>query len=873
MIIAAFSSSYCGAHPIKPDPPAYVAPNLDFDVLHTVLNLDLDLAGGSIAGEVSHSLIPLRSGTRSIRLNAVDIEIEKVFIDGSEVDFDYPVPGGHETSWLEKAPITDADDHLVVHGSAPFAPGKPLELKIVYKCKPAQGLYFIAPEKGLPSQRYEVWSQGEGEDNRFWIPCFDYPNDKATFEGIFRVKKGFYVLSNGVLKSKKDLGDKTEYHWHLDTPQSSYLIMMAAGKYDVIRDHWQDVELLYIVPPGTKKSVVDSAFGLTPDMIGFFSRTTGIRYPFKKYGQVVVQNFLYGGMENTTATVMNKRLLRDEKSLMTRTSRGLVAHELAHMWWGDMVTCREWTQMWLNEGFATYFQSLYEEYHSGDDAFRYRMDEIHRGVVKRDQMDPRPVVVDFFNRRDERNSSNVYIKGASFLHMLRFVLGDTLFFAAVKEYGTERKYRSAETRDLEAAVRKVSGFNLEWLFEQWLYCAGHPEYEVSSSYDGGTELLHLSVIQKQKTGDLVPVFRMPVDIEITCENEKKLYRIMVDKVSQEYYFKTESKPDMVIFDKGDWILKTLDFNKSIQELAFQLKNGEAIERIRAAKSLGAKGHASEVVPELERALLGDEFWGVQREAAYSLAKIKSAAAVKAVLKGMESGNPKVRLACVESLGRMEKTGRIEKLLISIFKNEASYEIRAAALNDLVELRSEKAAELCLAALSIDSHEELIRNAGIAGLKKLEVTSALKKIGVLAAPGNERKYRHEAISAYAALAKKLENPKNREKASKFLSAMLDDWYIRTRTAAAAALADLGEESALRALDRTSVSDPSEIVRTRAKRAAAKIKARNSNKKSDEELIADTKELKEKIEYLEKKLRKLELKTGASINKSGSKSVDH
>jgi len=480
---------------LTPDPLEYVAPGHNFDTQHTRLDLDINIAKRTIRGSVTHRVQALRAGQTDISLNCVELTIDSVYVDGNPVRYDYPVAGDRATAWLGRTGVSHSDDRLVIHLPRPAEPDKPFDVEIRYHGSPHKGLYWMRPEKGIHGSRYEVWSQGEGEDNRYWIPCHDYPDDKATFDGVFRVKKGYYALSNGTLVSTSEKNGRTEYHWKLDTPQASYLMMLAAGDYNVIHDTAGNVSLLYVMPPGVSRTTVDRGFALTPDMVKFFERVTGIAYPFDKYAQVAVQNFIYGGMENTTATVMNQRTLHDASLDLTYSTEGLIAHELAHQWWGDMVTCREWSHLWLNEGFATYYQGLYREYHDGEDAFRYEMHTRHQTVVDRDQRKPRPIVTDFYNRQGARNNANIYVKGSSVLHMLRFLLGDAEYNASIRRYAMRNQYGPVETSDLAKAIKDETGQNLDWFFEQWVYLAGHPDFHVRHTYDAKTSELTVRVEQ------------------------------------------------------------------------------------------------------------------------------------------------------------------------------------------------------------------------------------------------------------------------------------------------------------------------------------------------------------------------------------------
>jgi len=844
---------------LRPDPLGYVAPSRDFDVIHTVVDLDLNLEDQTVTGAVTHSLEVLTPGVSEIHLNCVDLTIDRVTIDGAEVDYEYPVDAPHSTSWIEVADQRQSSVELVVHAAQSLARGETVELRIEYHGAPKAGLYFIAPEKGIKEKRYEVWSQGEGEDNRYWIPCFDYPYDKATYEGIFRVKRGYYCLSNGVLAERKDIGDQTQFHWRLETPQSAYLIMVAAGDYEIVEEKWQDVPLMYLVPPGTGRETTLRSYGRTKDIMDFFATRTGLGYPFKKYAQVTVQNFIYGGMENTTATVMTSDILYDEGIALTQTRDWLVAHELAHMWWGDMVTCTEWSQLWLNEGFATYWQSLFRENYEGDDALRFEMADRHRRVVERDDKDARPVVVDFFNRKDARNSANVYIKGSSVLHMLRFLIGDELFFETFENYGRERQYKNADTRDFMRAVRETTGQNLDWFFEQWIYLAGHPKLKVTKSWDADNGMLTLNVQQTQKVEGLWPLFRLPVDVEITCEGVAHTYRIVVDQASADFTFSCPSAPDMVIFDKGDWTLKTLDFPKPTHELIYQLENGDIMARARAARALGEKRNDGGAVGALAKVLTSQASWELRREAALALGELGGDDARGKLLAALTADEARVRLAVAEALGRHQAHDDIDEALLKTLRTDAAWEVRAQAVKSLVKMESPVARKACLEALKQDVGNlghHLVRVAGIEGIADLKATDLIDKIEPFTGPGNRRGYRHAAITSYAKLAKELRDERDRRQASEHLAAMLDDWYVKTRTTVISALQTLADESAVDPLREVARNDPVVTIRQRASRAANAIETKTEAVAKSEEMQTDIKELKDQIQHLQQQLGDLQ-----------------
>jgi aminopeptidase N len=839
---------------LTPDPLRYVSPSRPYTTTHTALDLDINLEKQTVAGHVIQTVRSLRDGLEDVSFNCVELTIDSVVVDGGRVKFDYPVISDNSTVWISSAGEAEADDRLVIRLPSALPRGATAKIAIYYHGAPKTGLYWIQPEKGLPDKRYEVWSQGEGEDNRRWIPCNDYPNDKSTFEGRFRVPKGYFAMSNGALVAKKDAGDRTEFYYKLDQPQVSYLIMLAVAKYKVHETKWRDVPVQYVVPPNTDDATILRGYGKTVDMMEYFSRLIGIDYPYAKYAQVVVQDYIYGGMENTTATVMNIRTLYDERDALTHTEVNLVAHELAHQWWGDMLTCREWSHMWLNEGFASYYAYLYKEHDEGVDSFRYKMRDQHLDVINGDKTDPRPMVVDFFNRRDAVNNAHVYVKGASFLHMLRFLLGDALYHEAIREYGERFKFKVVETQDLMRVVKDVTGENLDWMFEQWVFLAGHPDFKVTKSWDDG--VLRVTVEQTQKTGSLVPVFRMPVDIDVYADGGQQTHRVVIEQAKQTFYFQSLKEPTMVLFDKDDWILKTLDFSKTTRELLYELEHAPYMARIRAAEALASKGKDPETVPALKAVLMADGHYGLRREAALALGKISNDDALDALIGGMSAADGLVRVACVEAMGSFYRNDKASAALEKALNNDRAYGVRAEALTSFAKIKTPDAAKVCMAALANqDSDRETVRQAACKALGELKETAAMDRIKKYAMPGTRRELRNVAIASYAKLAKELEKESDRRRASDVIAGMVDDWHLRTRGAAIDALVTIGDPSAVATLQRVASNDPLADLRQRAKISVDRINVANAAKAAKASDAATVEELTRRLEALEKEAEKM------------------
>jgi aminopeptidase N len=836
---------------LAPDPLRYVSPSRNCTTVHTALDLDIDLERQTVAGHVVHTVKALRPRLEEVSFNCVELTVDSVTVDGKRARFDYPVMSDLSTSWLAGQEEASADDRLVIHLPASLDRNATAKIAIYYHGAPKIGLYWIQPEKGLPDKRWEVWSQGEGEDNRHWIPCNDYPNDKATFEGRFRVPKGSFALSNGALVERKDTGNQTEFYYKLDQPQVSYLIMLAVAKYKVYETKWRDIPVQYVVPPNTDDATILRGYEKTVDMMEHMSKLIGIDYPYAKYAQVVVQDYIYGGMENTTATVMNIRTLYDERDALTHTEVNLVAHELAHQWWGDMLTCREWSHMWLNEGFATYYAYLYKEHDEGEDSFRYKMRDAQNDVIAGDRTDPRPMVVDFYNRRDTRNNAHVYVKGASFLHMLRHYLGDDLYHATIREYGERFKFNVVETQDLMRVVKDVTGENLDWMFEQWVFLAGHPDYKVTKSWDRESKVLQLTVEQTQKTGGLVPVFRAPIDIDVYAEGKPQTHRVWVDQPKQTFYFNVPAEPEMVLFDPDDWILKTLEFPKSAKESMYELQHAPYMARVRAAEALAGKGKDPDVVPALKAAMMAEGHFGLRRECALALGKIGNDTALNALNAGLSVNDALVRLACAEAMGSFYRNENAAAALEKALSNDRAYGVRAEALTSLGKIKTTNAAKICTNALANqDSDRETVRQAAINALVEMKEAAAMDRIKKYATPGVRRELRHVAMTGYAKLAKDLEKESDRRRASDFIAGMVNDWHLRTRRTAIDALVTIGDPSAIATLTRVASNDPLADLRERAKTSADRIAVANAvqSQKSDE--AASVQELKRRLEALEK-----------------------
>ncbi|MBL4847982.1 MAG: M1 family metallopeptidase [Planctomycetes bacterium] len=478
-----FSLLLCGlvCAQASAEEPYRSAPDRPVDIERIDLDLSVDLKKKRIAGTATISLKALRDLER-FGLDAVDHQISSVSTTGTKaqrLSHDYD------------------GKRLVIERK--LKRGERLRFTINYVVEePEEGLYFFGPSKESPNVPYQVWSQGESLFSRYWFPCVDHPDERQSTSIVARVAKGLTVVSNGAhLGISKGKDGTAIWRFEQKREHVAYLVTLVVGTFATITAKpWRGkVPVTYYVPPDRKDDALRS-FGRTHEMMDLFSKLTGVDYPWPKYEQVVVEQFSYGGMENTGATTLNERTLHDERAHLDYSSEGLVAHELAHQWYGDLLTCRDWAHTWLNESFATYFDALWTEHSQGADAYAYELfKNSERGIPAGRS---RPIVDRYYPSSDSMFDGRVYPKGSCVLHMLRRQLGETYFWEGIRGYTRALSDKSVESVDLRRSFERVSGRNLERFFHQWTERAGHPVLDVKLARDSRRGYLTVTITQKQR---------------------------------------------------------------------------------------------------------------------------------------------------------------------------------------------------------------------------------------------------------------------------------------------------------------------------------------------------------------------------------------
>jgi len=717
--------------------PLREPPDRPADALHLKLRVTLDWEKREVAGTVSHSFRALRN-LRSLTLDSVGIHVLQV-----------TTPGGKALKF-ESQPET-----LRIYLDRDFRRGEEIRFTIRYRASPDRGLYFRAPDGDYPGIPRQVWTQGEAIEHRHWIPCFDHPCDKLTSEVIVTAPEGMVGLSNGRLVGDPvpAPGGGRVFHWSQEKPHSVYLIALVVGDFAVWRDEWEGIPLVAYVPRDQAQNAGRS-FAHTADMCRFYSEKTGIPYPWPRYGQVCVRDFVVGGMENTGLTLLTDQTLHDATAALDVESLGLVAHELAHQWFGDLVTCKDWAEIWLNESFAVFFENLYvEELRGWDEGVYDRMLDGEKYLEEARNEYRRPLVTYRYRSPGDLFDAHTYPKGGRILSMLRYVLGDERFFAGIRLYLKRHAYQTVETSDFREAMEDASGSSLRWFFRQWIHRGGHPHYGVEAEWDSG--MLRVRVRQLQAVDSITPLFRMPLEIEVRGPSGPTIYRVDVEDAEETFQFPVRERPMQVRFDPRDWILKELDFPRSREELLYQLRNDPEISgRIEAAR--GLEEYPDDVVRAalLER-LVEDPFWGVRLRVARVLKKSGGEQVRDGLIKAY-SGEKKapVRREIVQSLG--EYPGAVTAdFLREVEKNEPSYFVVGDALRALYRIDPGGALPDALNALRRDSHGEEIRIAALEAISRNgppEGTERERVIGILLEQHRRGKPTPVRIAAGHALAR-------------------------------------------------------------------------------------------------------------------------
>lgn len=761
-----------------------------FDVVHYKLVLDLDETRKQVSGTTSITFTPLDSRLDSIVLDAEAMNIKAVsFARGAVCRF------------------ANRSPQLAVFFTPPLHFSDTVTVAIEYACTPKSGLYFIQPDASNPSRRKQIWSQGEDTDNHFWFPCYDYPDDKATSEVIATVPEAYELLSNGKLvATTRDSVKKTRtFHWVQSKPHSSYLIMIAAGEYSIVREQERGVSLEYYL---YKDRVQDGMRSLskTAAAMTFFERKIGFPYPWDKYAQIWISNFMWGGMENTSAVTLNdESYLLDAQAAVDFSSDDVVAHELSHQWWGDLITARDWSHLWLHEGFANYFQVLFKQDQKGDDYSQYDLMQQARSVFTTEETQGRSSLV-----AREAYTTNVYSKGCWVLHMLRNILGEQSFWRAIQTYAKRYAFKNVDSYEFMRAIEDATGRNLEWFFEQWVYKAGHPRVKVTSRWDNYSSCLLLGFTQTQEIDSLTGIFKFPLDIECTTSSGIKSTSVFVDQQQQHVSIPLPEKPLMTIIDKGKTVLASFEMKKSTEEYIFQLSHASDVtDRIEAARALRFHNSEANVFSALREAALRDKFWAVRDQAVLALAASDDRLTKQTLFTAARDKHSSVRSSAIDALSRFT-TPDVAAFVMNA-ACDSSLLVISACMRTLTEIDTLQAFDLASKYVELDSYRDILRRAAFDVFLAMHDPRAIPFALKYSAVGNREDIRRQAVRLLGRIGKNDHEVKGR------LLVLAADSVNTIRRAAIESIAMWKSAEAREAIRLRRGKESDEMVRTAIDRA--------------------------------------------------------
>jgi aminopeptidase N len=623
---------------------------------------------------------------------------------------------------------------------------KPNELKKVGGSQAItedKGLYFINPDGKEKNKPKEIWTQGETQSNSVWMPTIDRPNERMTQEIYITVENKYVTLSNGELASTMDNGDgtRTDY-WKMDLPHAPYLAMMAIGEFAVVKDKWRDKEVNYYVEK-EYEPYAKAIFGNTPEMLEFFSNKLGVPFAWNKYSQVVVRDYVSGAMENTTATLHGEFMQRTDRELLDKTNEDVISHEMFHDWFGDLVTCESWSNVPLNESFATYGEYLWQEYKYGKDAADAHSAESRAGYLSEAQRKEVNLIRFQYDDREDMFDAHSYNKGGQVLHMLRKYVGDDAFFAALKLYLETNKFSSVEIHNLRLAFEKVTGEDLNWFFNQWFLSPGHPELLINEGYDASTKKVTVQIKQVQDFAK-VSLFKLPMYIDIYVNGKANRKKITVTKADETFTFDEPTKPDLINVDAEKQLLCIKNEIKTNEEWAYQYRHAPLyLDRCEGLTEL-SKHPQDTIAMNIIIQALNDKFWGLRADAIEALRNIPEGKEkdLKEKLVKMAKGDEKslVRAEALDYLILKYKDADLE----SVYKNalnDRAYSVLGQGLSGLAksnpqeglkiakQYENEKSMDILFAIASLYAENGTDENNGFF-LKSFDKFKGFAKIGFI-----------------------------------------------------------------------------------------------------------------------------------------------
>jgi aminopeptidase N len=819
------------------------APSRHYDIAHLKIDWEMDIEQERVDAISTLRIRSRDSALMRLRLHAAELDIRSV--QDSE---------GRELEW-EMRPD---EQEILVYLDSSLSEGEEEDITFVYVIDhPRAGLYFTNPCPEFPDIESSAWTQMQDDMARFVVPIYDNPSHKFSFEAIITVPEGYFAMSNGTLKNRQKNENGTEmFHWVQELPIPAYLMTVATSEYVAYKEDLDGLEVSYYAHKKWDRETVYRSFGKTPEMIRFFENSLGVKFPWAKYAQVTAANFVIGGMENTSATTQTDATLHDERAHRDFESDGLVAHELAHMWGGDLVTCRTWSHGWLNEGWGTQMQNEWKHHDKGVDEYLYEQYGKQKSYFEEDvKKYRRPIVQNEWERGSDVFDRHLYPGAAWRYYMLKHLVGEEQWWEILGEWLTRYAHQSVYTHDLEALFTEMTGEDYGWFFEQWLYKAGYPECEIKCSYNDklGHVLVRIEQTQEHEDNMTPEVFRFPLTVEfVSGDDERIRYVVQVEKRVNSFYYPVSVRPRQIIVDPDYAVLMDWKIEKPEQMWIEQLHHGvNVIQRIKAAQALGKK-NTPKAVEALGKALVEEEFWGVQSEIAKVLGSIKTESALDHLLKGTTVENSKARTAVARALGEFYQNDRALTALEGLLTDEESYFVPSSAAASIGKIQHERSFDILRNGVDNveESWHEIVRQGYLNGLIETEKSEVIDVLYTYMRPGVNDYLRRIVPKGLAQLGKRYKNEHPEVKGH--LETLLSDRSYRVQIAAILATKEYENAALIPLLRRLAESSADSSVVRYSREAIRRL----SSKKKDTEIES----VKKSIEELEKENRNLRDKVG-------------
>ncbi|MBN1292823.1 MAG: HEAT repeat domain-containing protein [Candidatus Latescibacteria bacterium] len=821
------------------------APDRKVDILHITIDVTPNFKERTVSGTTTISFAPIAKPLTELQLNAVDLTVTSV------------------TSESKIEGYTVTDDFVIITFDPPVAPDVKTSVTLTHEAEPKLGLYFRTPDMGYREEDTHLWTQGEPHEAPHWFPNYDYPNERSSSEVICHVPQDMTVVSNGRLITEtidRTTGLKTVC-WLQEKPHVNYLIALAAGKFKKIESTYKNIPLAFYTPASQIEQASNS-FKDTADMVGFLEREIGIPYPWNKYYQVVVDDFSWGGMENTTMTILSDNTLFTEETENIRSSQQLVVHELTHMWFGDYVTCKDWSHLWLNEGFAVYYAHLYDRYKNGPDSMLYGLYKDSQRVLAEREVH-NPIVYKEYEDADQQFDYRAYPKGSWVLHMLRTELGDELFSKCVKTYVERNALSSVVTEDFNSVIEELTGRSYDRFFDQWVYHARHPDLNVKYSWSEKEKLAKVTVEQTQTVDDNVMLYHFDTKVRFVVNDAIVDRNISVDKAKHDFYFPLVDEPEIVRFDPDYGLLCTITFDKPAETLYAQLVNtDDVIGRIRAVEALKEKKDRK-TVEKLQEALNSDSFYGVRIEASSALRNIHTNEAFDALSACIDQPDARVRLQVVRDIGGFYRPESL-KLTTQILEKEQNPDILYEAIRNLGRYHHRVTKKMITGFLQSQSYRNRLTDAAISAIRQLDDPVYIKPLQKILESREKDFTSFGFVQGLDALAYITRNEDDKSGVREFLTDRVNHKKMRVQIGVIDALGTLGDPRTIPVLETFAGNDSDDRIQKAAQNALKNVREEKdivpeeimSLREVVDELKKENDEVKKDLEDIKKRLEATE-----------------